>query len=833
VFGLNARYGLGRRGEINFVSLFQSEKSIMSRPQIGAEPGSILLGGASARLDLGGYILDRALARFPGLHVSMPSAVTLTGEVALSAPNPNTRGAAFLDDFEATEETQLATSRRLWRLGSRPESTEFAESELPVLDATTAAQLVWQHDPTNPTSGQSAGLFRPQEIDRLISVAGSELPETVLWLTFGDSVPNTIGKRWRSMTTVLSTTGRDMSRSEYLEFYLWSTPVRGQAMVFDIGAVSEDAFYYDSNRLTNGTYPDGQKWGLGEFDQEARLANGDIWSTDKDARGLWNSPCEGNRQQQYPLGSPNANCAKNNGEPDTEDLNGDGILEANDAAYFRFVIPIDDQSPYLVRDNAATGTNFRLFRVPLRTAGKPVNGASDATWRFIKHLRMTVVSSPTATTPQQNFVIARPRIIGARWTKRDVFGISSGLLGDKPSPTAGADNLEVGPVSRLADAAYASPAGVTDELQDPSQRFGAAGIEFNEKSLRLKYNRLAPNERAEVYFRYPQQSRAFLNYRALRLWVLARAGTWGPTGQMQFLVKAGNDPRNYYLFRSKLTAPHTGTVVGSDWLPEITIDFQQWMTLRVQAEQLANTGGNATPGQPIAVWSADSTYAVVMEDRARAPNLSAMRELSFAVYNGGSGFVDGEIWIDDMRVTEAFRDAGAAGSVSLDIRGGDFLNANITYANQGAVFRQLNQDPRYERAGDLSIATTAQLGLMLPSAWGVDLPVSVVHTNANLDPTFLAGTDIRAQELSGLRTTGANATRVSASLRKRTPAANPWVGLLVDGLQLRFGYNTAENNSITSSNDASGVDAGVLYARDLKPRTLQRCLACSNQRCER
>ena len=103
--------------------------------------------------------------------------------------------------------------------------------------------------------------------------------------------------------------------------------------MFDIGSVSEDAFYYDPNRLTGGIYPDGQKWGLGEFDQEARLAQGDIFAPDKDARGLWNAPCEGNRQQQYPLGSPNANCAKNNGEPDTEDLNGDGILESNDGAY--------------------------------------------------------------------------------------------------------------------------------------------------------------------------------------------------------------------------------------------------------------------------------------------------------------------------------------------------------------------------------------------------------------------------------------------------------------------------------------------------------------------
>ncbi|HSL71713.1 MAG TPA: hypothetical protein VK864_15810, partial [Longimicrobiales bacterium] len=350
VFGLNARYALGRRGELNFVTLYQSEKTIMTRPQLGVEPSSILLGGASGRIDLGGNLLDRALARVPGLRLGLPSSVILSGELAFSVPNPNTRDEAYLDDFEASDEFALPTSRRRWSLGSKPDVSDFANTVLPFpLDATTAARLVWQHDPSQ--NGQIGGAFTPRNIDQQISIAGNELPESAMWLTFGDTVPNTIGKRWRSITTVLSTTGRDLTRSEFLEFYLWSTPVPGQALVIDLGSISEDAFYYDHNRLTNGNYTDnGEPWGLGVLDEEAKLAQGDIFGPDKDNRGLWDQPCEANLQQQYPLGDPNANCARNNGEPDSEDLNGDGILDTNDGSYFRFVIPIDATSEYLVRD---------------------------------------------------------------------------------------------------------------------------------------------------------------------------------------------------------------------------------------------------------------------------------------------------------------------------------------------------------------------------------------------------------------------------------------------------------------------------------------------------
>ena len=52
VFGLSGRYGLGRRGELNFVGLYQSEKTIMSRPQLGVEPQVDAEGAVGERAQL-------------------------------------------------------------------------------------------------------------------------------------------------------------------------------------------------------------------------------------------------------------------------------------------------------------------------------------------------------------------------------------------------------------------------------------------------------------------------------------------------------------------------------------------------------------------------------------------------------------------------------------------------------------------------------------------------------------------------------------------------------------------------------------------------------------
>src|SRR5687768_6633563 len=247
-----------------------------------------------------------------------------------------------------------------------------------------------------------------------IRVAGATSREPTMWLTLGDSEHT--GQRWRSITSVLSTTGVDMTRSEYLEFYLQTGDGPGKALIFDIGTVSEDAFYYDDNGATNGTHEDGAPWGLGFLDEEARLAQREIWGPDLDARGLYNESCKGAGINTPPLGDVSANCARDNGSPDTEDLDGNGILDGSDGSYFRYVVSLDALSQYLVRDRSATQTQYRLYRIPLRD-GTPINGASTATWRFIKHLRLTATSATNRADNLDQFQIARLRIVGSRWVK--------------------------------------------------------------------------------------------------------------------------------------------------------------------------------------------------------------------------------------------------------------------------------------------------------------------------------------------------------------------------------------------------------------------------------
>jgi hypothetical protein len=371
MLGASARYDLGGRGELNVVGLYQAERALLNRPQLGVEPGAALVGGAGGRFELGGALLDRALGAV-GVRASAPSYARLSGEFALSLPNPNRRGVAYLDDFEAAEELPLRPHRQDWRLGSAPQSAAGAGNALPSsIDAASAARLVWQHDINQ--DGVNGGLVQPQQIDRQISFIGTALPEPVLWLTFGNPSGTTSPlpapadpRRWRSITTVLSATGLDLSRSEYLELYVSARSEQPLSLIFDVGTVGEDAFFVDSLGRTSGVRADGTRWGLGVLDQEASAADREVWGADRDARGLWDQTCVAEPIAAYPLGDARSNCTRGNGVQDTEDLNGNGILDADDGAHFRYVVELHGMSEYLVRDTSATGTDYRLYRIPLR-----------------------------------------------------------------------------------------------------------------------------------------------------------------------------------------------------------------------------------------------------------------------------------------------------------------------------------------------------------------------------------------------------------------------------------------------------------------------------------
>ncbi len=807
VFGLRTHADLGGRGGIDLLGLYRSERSVVSRPILGTEPGAALMAGLSGSYQADVNGLSSLLDLVPGLFVDGPSTLSVSGELAASVPNPNTRDRAFVDDFDAAAQLPVSLLATEWVQGSAPTFREGAENVLPpTLDATNAATLTWQHtwileSASGDSIGIHEGFFPRVDIDPQIRVAGAEVREPGLRLSFG---ANPTGQpSWRSLTTPLSTNGMDLTKTEFLEFY--ASGDRAFTLVVDLGTVSEDAFFVDAAGNTSGSRPfGGRVWGLGTLDLEADPRRGEIWSDATDALGLWTETCVAERGRIYRLGDARANCTRANGRPDSEDLDSDGNLDEAER-HLRYVVTLDGSSPYLERTIAATGTGFALYRIPIRAGAAFVGGVlSEADLRAVRHMRITAVG------PSGIVQIARMRLVGSRWIKRDGEGVFFGLSGDLIVPVG---RLEVSSVSRVTEgAAYASPPGVLEELDDPTSAYAGQGIEFNERSLGLEFEDLPPGARAEVYYRFPQRPRNFLAYHEARLWVVARAGDF--SSGSQFFVKVGNDPDNFYLYKVPLPAPGSpGGITPADWLPEVRIQFDRWYDLRLRAETLLSLGG-ATPGSPLEVWSPDSTYAVVLNDRGRAPNLAAVREISLGIWNGGALSSSGEVWVDELRLGGAVRDAGLAASLDADLVAGGVVTSRLRMSSRGATFRQLRDDPTYQTDRALNLVSSVALDRWLPRAWGLELPLTVELGRTTQAPRFLSASDVRVEELPALRPTEERQSSIGAAIRKTTPSGNRWIGFFVDGLDARASYSSSEGSTVTTEHESKAFDTGVGWVRE-------------------
>jgi len=232
ILGLTSTYSLGEVGAINFIGVFQREATAYNRPQLGFEAKANLIAGVNTALRFQPNGVTRFLNRLTSAPATAPSQLNINAELAMSRPDPNQSGAAYLEEFEADLGTPISLGSLAWEFSSMPQHTDGLGPELGIgasFDPADAVQLTWQN--LVPTVTGEPFRLRPQDIDSTIVIVGrGEQFETAMFLTFhadtaGGFVRNDnrsqwtlperpFRPRWRSMVTPLSTTGLDLSRAE-------------------------------------------------------------------------------------------------------------------------------------------------------------------------------------------------------------------------------------------------------------------------------------------------------------------------------------------------------------------------------------------------------------------------------------------------------------------------------------------------------------------------------------------------------------------------------------------------------------------------------------------
>lgn len=866
ILGFTSRYSLGERGAVNFIGMLQREATAFNRPHLGFEAKANLIAGVNTELHFKPTWITRALNALTSTPSVAPSLFDVNAEVAFSKPDPNRSGAAYLEEFESDVSSQVSLREQNWEFGSKPQRTDGVENIFGLtFDPADAVQLTWQNLVAGP-DGRAVEI-RPQDIDTTFQFAGTGTQfETPLWMTLhadtaGGIVDNnnrshwTLPERpnrprWRSMVTALSTTGLDLSKTEYLEFWVYQSDVHsadsaGIKLVFDLGTVNEDAVAIAPESLSVATgdsvYTGRQYVGVDRLDTE-RSPTG-IFNAETDDVGILQDRPDSiivgdaavplfplcTRQLAstvavFPWGDLSARCTNGNGFLDTEDLDGDLQLNAtgpNDNVY-RYVVPLVSDSFKVPNRGVKTiGANGReggwsLYRVPLSVANALALGTPNI--RLVKQLRITVVAPADQGGPDVvgRFAFARMRFVGAPWVRRTDTPIAG--LGGAVGDGNGEVIASIISTENQGDLGYTSPPGVVGATARRDVGQEGLGTQINEKALRVIARDLHVGQRAEAYLRFPAGPQTLLNYNELRVWVRGRGEGW-ENGDLEAFIKVGSDVNNFYLYH----APASST----SWDPEMVVDLSVWRRLRAQLESQWLRGEPASGAA--ACGSADTQayvaceggYVVQVADPGiNPPNLAAAQEVAGGIYRvADHGLLpEAELWIDDIRLTRPVSQTGKAMAFDGRLTASDVGEVGLSYIRRDGQFRQIGEVPTYRTDNTMALSSNVRLDRFLPPALGFAIPATVTYTRSHVDPQLLTGTDLRGADLVGLRRPENWSATYSVQLR-RSRRGSSWLAKgFLDPLTLAGAVTRGRSRTELSEAKASNSTYLANYNLQLQRR---------------
>ena len=693
------------------------------------------------------------------------------------------------------------------------------------------------------------------------------------------------GRRWRSIRTPLGTSGSDLSRIESIEFWAQipvarSRRARNPVLVMDFGDVSENTVAFGPDtlrvRLAPGevggrdtTYAGKKLQGFDRLDSErdpfSRAFNvgvndnglaGDVADqitvvsdtvpgTPPRVETASNfKTCRGGYSLIRILGDATTNCTIDNNRLDDEDVDGDNVLnltgsEREAEQLRRYYIDLADSagytrigkcaiSPRTVVGPAPEDRCWVFFRIPFRNADDSLGAPL---LRRIRALRITMISGAGVGDNEFTQVpIARLRLTGAPWLKRAESGLRG--IGAEVSSGGFVNAGVIGTQDRnLSNGiSYESPPGVIDEPDTKRSQFETNRIQINERSLRLTAGGLDLYDRAEAYFRFPEGEKNFMAYKELRLWARGVRSGWA-NGNLQFYVKIGRDPNNFYMYRTPLNSG----LAREAWLPEIRVDFGKLFKLRaeIQNTYLHGITTNSCTGldsilidrTPLPtggtryVACSDGYIAYSSDPGVTPPNLAGVQELAVGILRTEVGAFGGtaapgdtmEVWVDDIRLGGVVDAAGFAGQLSLSVLASDFADIRLNVTRRDPNFRQLAEQPTFLTDNSINLSSAFHLEKLLPRGFGWSIPVSVNYAATSSDPLFVSRSDVEGETVDGLRKPRTAATSVTFAVSRATPLADSRFAPVLNNLSLEGTYTSGMARSEYENGRASNFTVGLDY----------------------
>jgi len=607
--------------------------------------------------------------------------------------------------------------------------------------------------------------------------------------------------RFGGISRQLTTTDFERSNVEYIQFWVMDPFIydenagnNGGTLKFNLGNISEDVLKDGRKQYENGLPEDGGTlnttptvWGrvptnqslVYTFNTEGQeRINQDIgYDGLNDAGESAQFPgfagladpagdnyqyfiqAEGgilNRYKQYngtegnsPVEVTNTNRGSTT-QPDVEDINRDNTMNTVNS-YFEYNVELFpgmniDNSSYItdvkelqvtLQNNEVIPVRWVQFKIPISEPDQAVNGISD--YRSIRFMRMFM------TDFSQNTTLRFGTLELVRGDYRR-FQQTLDITGE--DPTLDDTVFEVEAVSIEENGTrlpipYVLPPGVQREELNNNNNI----IRQNEQSLALRVCGLEPNDGRSVYKNFSVDMRQYEN---LEMFIHAEAlpapAPQLSDGQMVAFIRLGNDlTQSFYEIQIPLNPTSPGTTSPEDiWPIENRLNLPLSLLQEVKTRALNTPNPNPNDITFFEQADLDGGSAAGPENDLRIgikgnPSFGNVRVIMLGLKNTTNDEICGEVWFNELRLSELKNQGGWAAVASMDANLADFATVSATGTRSTIGFGSIEQGPNERSREDLQmydVVTNLNLGQILPNKWGIQLPFNYGRSEELITPQY-------------------------------------------------------------------------------------------------
>ena len=824
VMGARAEYSLWDDSFIGATFMYLNESTLDQKIRVGKGPMRNMIWDVNTSLSMKPFFLTKAANILPFVDTRQPSSVKFEGEIAQILPNPNTRnsektgdnsGVAYIDDFEASKRiTPLPIIRRGWNWSSPP-LTKYPSRNYN--DLSDRGRVIYY----NPYQQYQIKYIWPNK-DVNANVAQTT---NILVMEFTPSEESVRPEdSWFGIQRALSSGYSNQTEAKYIEIWIKNNPATTGKMHIELGQISEDIIPNQSldtedkikNQIRNGLLDDGEDIGLdGMSDNDPRAieAGGDFWDINGNGVRDTGEPFsydnwkyEPTKPQTAPDGSRYIDYSQVNGTennendsggriPDTEDMNGNGDVDLRND-YFHYAVNLshehEDYDEYVIGasivaegENAGTDYGWRLYQIPLNDIAEIV-GSPDLS--LVEYMRIWFDGFQGTTEDSPHIIqIAEINLVGSDWKEQGV------ATPDKPDDFIKDDNtFELSVVNTHDNPYYRPPPGVEGEVDRITR------VVAKEQALVLRMMQLLPqySVKAQKTF-YDAQD--YIHYKTLKMFVYGSDESAehinADTSYIELFFRFGADENNYYEVRQPVYPGWTNNNLEID-----LIKMSQIKVVEMAVRDSLSGSDFYYQRQP------DGSMWVV---RGK-PALRNIKILEAGVVNNHPTMpFTGEVWLNELRLSQVKKDKGIAMRARLDVAWADLIRFNGEINQKDADFHNVG-----ERFGTGDNQFSGQFGAnvsvdkFLPSKLGLSIPVSMNYSKSESTPKYMPGSDIEVT--NDLPDSTLEQIRTYSEKR---------------GMSVSFGFSSRSQNFIVkhilqpfkmsySRNEGKGSNSRTAYSRD-------------------